>query len=339
MAMKTADIRQVAERAGVSVGTVSNVLNRPDTVAELTRNSVLAAIEELGYVRNGSASRLRSARSKIVGLVVLDTGNPFFTELARGAEEALERRGYSVVLCNSDGSAKRQERHLQFLDEQRVAGILITPVDPKRDRRTFERMRARGLSVVLVDEAADSATACSVAVDDLRGGELAGNHLIDIGRRRIVFIGGPTSVRQSEDRCAGLRRAVEHHSRGSEVSVDVVRVQALNGRSAHGAIGEVLGYKPDAIFCANDTVALGVLLGLFENGRSVPDDIALVGFDDIEFARLAAVPLTSVRQPAAQMGDAAASLLIAEAAQDRDHRHQKITFSPELVVRRSTTGA
>ncbi len=338
MAMKTADIRQVAELAGVSVGTVSNVLNRPDSVAELTRNSVLAAIEELGYVRNGSASRLRSARSQIVGLVVLDTGNPFFAEVARGAEEALERRGYSVVLCNSDGSAKRQQRHLQFLDEQRVAGILITPVDPKRDRHTFERMRARGMSIVLVDEAADSGTACSVAVDDLRGGELAGNHLIDIGRRRIVFIGA-TSVRQSEDRCSGLRRAVEHHNRGAEVSVDVVRVPALNGRSGHAAIGEVLGYKPDAIFCANDTVALGVLLGLFENGRSVPDEIALVGFDDIEFARLAAVPLTSVRQPAAQIGDAAASLLISESAQDRDHRHQKITFSPELIVRRSTTGA
>jgi LacI family transcriptional regulator len=154
-----------------------------------------------------------------------------------------------------------------------------------------------------------------------------------------VFVGGPSSVRQSEDRCAGLRRAVDRHNGAEQISVDVVRVQALNGRSAHGAIDEVLGHEPDAVFCANDTMALGVLLGLFERGRTVPDDIALVGFDDIEFARLAAVPLTSVRQPAAQMGDAAASLLIAEYAQDRDHRHQKITFSPELIVRRSTTGA
>ena len=337
MTRKSADIRDVAARAGVSFGTVSNVLNRPDAVSDATRAVVLSAIEELGYIRNGSASRLRSTHSKIVGLVVLDAGNPFFTDVARGAEAALERRGYSVVLCNSDGSPQRQQRHLRFLDEQRVAGILITPVDPSRDRREIERLRSRGLAVVLVDEDADSATACSVAVDDLRGGELAGEHLLEIGKRRIVFVGGPSSVRQSEDRCAGLRRAVERHSDGG-ASIDVVRVEALNGRTAHAAMEHILSHRPDAVFCANDTMALGVLRGLFECGLAVPDDIALVGYDDIEFARLAAVPLTSVRQPASQMGDTAASLLIEECTVRADHRHQKITFSPELIVRRSTGG-
>lgn len=335
MGKKAADIRQVAERAGVSVGTVSNVLNRPDTVAEATLQAVQHAIDELGYVRNGSASRLRSARSNIVGLVVLDAANPFFTEVARGAEEELARQGYAVVICNSDGSMQRQDQHLRFLVEQRVAGVLITPVDPVQSMPTFERIRGRGSAVVFVDENDSDQTACSVAVDDAHGGELAGRHLLEIGRRRIVFVGGPDSVRQSEDRLAGLRRAVDT---SGEATVEVVRVDALNGRSAHAVTDIVLGHDPDAVFCANDTMALGVLRGLFERGRSVPDDVALIGFDDIEFAQLAAVPLTSVRQPAAQIGQTAAALLLEECRHPDEHAHQRINFTPELVIRRSTAG-
>jgi LacI family transcriptional regulator len=336
MGKQSADIRQVAALAGVSVGTVSNVLNRPEAVAEPTLQAVLRAIDELGYVRNGSASRLRSARSNIVGLVVLDAANPFFAEVARGAEEELERQGFSVVICNSDGSLERQERHLRFLDEQRVAGVLITPADPERAAPSFERIRKRGLSVVLVDENDVDNSSCSVAVDDIRGGELAGTHLLDHGRRRIVFLGGATSVRQSEDRLSGLRGVAARHA---DAAVEVVRVATLNGRTAYGVVDDILALGPDAVFCANDMMALGVLRGLFERGHSVPDDIALVGFDDIEFAQLAAVPLTSVRQPAAQIGQTAAGLLLDECRNRDGHTHQRVSFTPELIVRRSTVGA
>ncbi|MDY7100370.1 MAG: LacI family DNA-binding transcriptional regulator [Actinomycetota bacterium] len=335
MARGAADIRQVAALAGVSVGTVSNVLNRPDMVGATTRRAVLRAIDELGYVRNGSAARLRSARSDIVGLVVLDAANPFFTEVARGAEEELVRRGLSAVVCNSAGSIERQDRHLRFLDEQRVAGVLITPVDPHNAAPGLARLRERGLSVVLVDEDDADRASCSVAVDDARGGELAGAHLLGLGRRRLVFVGGPGSVRQSEDRLAGLRRAAAGHP---GVVVEVVRVAALDGRSAHAVIDRVLAHEPDAVFCANDTMALGILRGLFERGRSVPDDVALVGFDDIEFAQLAAVPLTSVRQPAEQIGRAGAELLLDECSDPDEHSHRHVDFTPELVVRRSTVG-
>jgi LacI family transcriptional regulator len=327
------DIRKVAAHAGVSVGTVSNVLNRPDAVAEPTLQTVLAAIDELGYVRNGSASRLRSARSNIVGLVVLDAANPFFTEVARGAEEELAAQGYAVVVCNSAGSADRQDRHLHFLDEQRVAGVLITPTGLPNAKSLLQRMRGRGMSIALVDESDADQSSCSVAVDDIRGGELVGRHLLEVGRHRIVFVGGPTSVRQSEDRLLGLRRATETIS-GTDV--DVVRIDKLDGRSAYAVVDEVLIHSPDAVFCANDIAALGILRGLFERGRSVPDDVALVGFDDIEFADLAAVPLTTVRQPAAQMGQTAATLLLDELRND-EHVHQRVNFSPELVVRRSTS--
>lgn len=338
MAREAVNIKEVALRAGVSVGTVSNVLNRPQAVAEPTRLTVQSAIDELGFVRNGSASRLRSTRSHVVGLVVHDIANPFFTEVACGAEQALELRGYTVMLCNSGDSVERQERHLQFLAEQRVAGVLITPVDPDRDRRVLERLRKRGLAVVLVDESASSEHACSVAVDDVRGGELAGEHLLAIGRRRIVYVTGPAGLRQSRDRGVGLRRAIraDVDRETNEATLDVVEVPTLNGRAGHAAVAEIMAHRPDAVFCANDMLALGVLRGLFEAGVSVPDDVALVGYDDIEFAQLAAVPLTSIRQPAGPIGETAAGLLADECSDDAGHVHQRITFSPELVLRRST---
>jgi LacI family transcriptional regulator len=237
------DIRKVAARAGVSVGTVSNVLNRPDAVAEPTLQTVLAAIDELRCVRNGSASRLRSARSNIVGLVVLDAGNPFFTEVARGAEEELAGQGYAVVVCNSAGSADRQDRHLHFLDEQRVAGVLITPTGRPNAKSLLQRMRGRGMSIALVDESDADQSSCSVAV------------------------GGPTSVRQSEDRLLGLRRATETIS---GTTVDVVRIDKLDGRSAYAVVDEVLIHSPDAVFCANEVAALGILPGCSNEGDRSP---------------------------------------------------------------------
>ena len=188
MARKAVSIKEVALRAGVSVGTVSNVLNRPDSVAEPTRLAVVAAIDELGFVRNGSASRLRSTRSHVVGLVVHDIGNPFFAEVARGAEQALELRGYSVMLCNSAATPERQQRHLHFLEEQRVAGVLLTPVDPSRSpsgaRATapldqlgqVEPLAREGVGALTADRA-DDVRRCAAA--DQRGERILGGVVVD----------------------------------------------------------------------------------------------------------------------------------------------------------------
>ncbi len=322
-----AGIREVAVRAGVSVGTVSNVLNRPAQVGPATRSRVELAMRELGFVRNASASALRAGRSHALGLVVLDIGNPFFTELAGGVEEAAAEGGFAVLLCNSDGSVARQSTHVRFLEEQRVDGVLVTPV--AADLRELDAVRARGTSVVLLDEPGPT-DHCSVAVDDVRGGELAGEHLHATGRRRIAYVTGPPTIRQAADRGIGLRRAVGHE-------VSEVTVPALTGAGGLGATAEVLAHRPDAVFCANDVVALGLLRGLLEAGVSVPDDVALVGYDDIEFAATAAVPLTSVRQPARELGRTAARLLFEEISGDPSHVHQQVLFVPELVVRRSTS--
>jgi LacI family transcriptional regulator len=322
---RPAGIKAVAERALVSVGTVSNVLNRPDQVAAPTRAKVEAAMRELGFVRNSSAGSLRAGRSHALGLVVLDIGNPFFTDVARGVEQAAAEQGYAVLLCNSDGSPARQATHLRFLEEHRVDGVLLTPADSDLDR--VRELEARGTSVVLVDEAAQP-DRCSAAVDDVRGGRLVGEHLLSLGRERVAYVTGPDSIRQCADRGRGLEE--------TGLRVRRVEIDALTGAAGYAAATRLT--RADAVFCANDVVALGVLRALLERGVRVPDDVALVGYDDIEFAATAAVPLTSIRQPALQLGRTAATMLLEEISAAAEHAHQQVLFTPELVTRRSTGG-
>src|SRR5437763_650347 len=206
MMSSISSIREVAKRAGVSLGTVSNVLNRPEIVAEETRRRVQLAIEEVGFVRNGSARQLRAGYSQFIGLVMLDVANPFFTEVARGAEDVAHAADYIVVLCNADDSLEKESHYLQVLEEQRARGILITPV--QSDASYLQRLRQRGITVVLLDRPSRMKDLCSVSVDDVRGGELAAVHLLEQGHERIGFVHGPLSIRQCADRRRGMRRAV-----------------------------------------------------------------------------------------------------------------------------------
>ncbi|HWM16700.1 MAG TPA: LacI family DNA-binding transcriptional regulator [Microbacterium sp.] len=330
-----ANIRDVAVRAGVSVGTVSNVLNHREKVSPDAALRVRAAIEELGYVRNDAARQLRAGRSTTVGLVVLDVRNPFFTELARGAEHEAARHGLSVILGNSDEDVAREATYLDLFEEQRVRGVLISPYREIGAR--LRRLRERGTPTVLVDRRSDDAVFSSVSVDDELGGRLAAQHLIEGGRSRILFTGGPFDIRQIIDRLAGARRAVDATT---GVTLDVLPTPAssvADGREAGETIARRRASdRPDAVFAANDLVALGVLQGLLaEPGIRVPEDIAIVGFDDIDFAAAAVVPLSSVRQPSQLMGETALRILLDEIA-DPDRPTEQVVFEPELVVRRSS---
>ncbi|GAB3858363.1 LacI family DNA-binding transcriptional regulator [Dactylosporangium cerinum] len=324
----TTGIKEVARRAGVSIGTVSNVLNRPELVASSTRQRVLDAITELGYVRNDSARQLRAGHSRQIALVVLDVTNPFFTDVVRGAEAAAEEHGVMVVVCNSGEDAGREQRHLDLLEEQRVRGVLITPVDESPNSR-LELLIQRGTPVVLVDRGSGRHSRCSVAVDDLLGGRLAGEHLVEQGHERITFVGGPATITQVRDRHAGIVEAVQGRAELSVVSTANLTVAA--GRAAAAEIDDAT-----AVFCANDLVALGVLQGLTHRGIRVPQDVAIVGYDDIEFAAAAAVPLSSVRQPREQLGRTATALLLEEIEDDGRHEHRHVVFQPELIVRESS---
>jgi LacI family transcriptional regulator len=330
-------IRDVAARARVSVGTASNVLNRPELVAPETRRRVDEAIVALNFVRNESARDLRVMSSRTIGLIVLDVSNPFFTDVARGVEEAVTAAGLAVFLCNSDQSASRERRYLDLLEERRVQGILITPVRGVTER--LRSLRGRGTSVVLLDRWSSTPTFCSVSVADVAGGMMAAAHLIEQGHRSIAFVGGPLDISQVRDRLEGARRAVLEAGFPAD-ALTVLETPHLNvgsGRVAGAQIAEMTASRrPTAAFCANDLLALGVLQEMTRRGVSVPDSLAIVGYDDIDFAAASAVPLSSVRQPREQLGRAAAELLIEEAAGDPRHAHRQLIFEPELVVRESS---
>jgi LacI family transcriptional regulator len=331
-------IREVAAHAGVSLGTVSNVLNRPDIVAQSTRARVHAAIKALGFVRNESARQLRAGRSRMIGLVVLDVANPFFTDVARGVEHEASAAGLSVILCNSDDQLSKETRYLELLEEHRVQGILITPVVGADER--LAQLQQRGTPVILVDSRSPADGQCSVAVDDVLGGEVAVSHLLGCGHERIAYVGGPLGYRQVADRREGAIRALQHVGK-DEDDLLIIETAALNvsaGQQAGSVIGDLPGpQRPTAAFCANDLIALGLLQEMTRRQIKVPDDLAIVGYDDIEFAAAAAVPLSSVRQPRQQLGRTAAQLLLDEAVGADEHQHRQVIFQPELVVRLSSS--
>ncbi|MEJ6488846.1 LacI family DNA-binding transcriptional regulator [Leucobacter sp. USCH14] len=331
-----ASIRDVAREAGVSVGTVSNVLNRPEIVAAATVTRVTQAIEQLGFVRNDAARQLRAGRSTSFGLVVLDTRNPFFMDLAYGAQRRAIDDGYTVLMGGSDDSPEREHSILEMFEEHRVAGVLISPVDT--DLTQLWKLRHAGIPVVLVDRGSSDRSFSSVSVDDVEGGRIAARHLLEQGRRRIAFVGGPIGIKQVSDRLNGARSVV---AEVADATLEVRETQALSVLEGRRIAEEILALpadrRPDAVFAANDLLAMGVLQAFVMTGSlRVPEDIALIGYDDIDFASAAVVPITSVRQPAVEIGATAVGLLLTEAQAGADATREQIEFTPELVVRAST---
>ena len=328
-------IKDVAREAGVSIGTVSNVLNRPEAVSADRRRRVLQVIDDLGYVRNDVARQLKAGRSRTVGLVVQDSANPFYNEIALGAETAAEKLGQAVIIGNAGQSPDRENLYLDLFEEQRVRGVLVTPQTPERSR--IETLRARGIPVVLVDEHAPPSRYCSLAVDDVEGGRMAVEHLLAGGARRIAFVGGPATLHQVVDRHAGAEQAVAQVPGASLEAVPTDALTVLEGRRAGAAmLSRPAARRPEAVFAANDLLGLGLLQAfVFTHRLRVPEDIALIGYDDIDFATSAVVPLSSIRQPSRLMGRTAVELLEDEVA-DSEHRHRHVSFPPELVVRDST---
>jgi LacI family transcriptional regulator len=336
---RSAGVKDVAAAAGVSLGTVSNVLNRPERVSESTRLRVEEAMRNLGFVRNESARQLRAGHSSALAYVMLDATNPFFTDVAQGIEQAAEQRDLSLFLCNSDNRGDRERAYLRRLQQQRVMGVLITPVDPSDP--TLDEISEQGTPLVIVDRVGNTRTHCSVAVDDVLGGRLAVGHLLELGHERIAFVGGPHTLGQVRDRLSGARQAMEKNGRPTDdlTVFDVAALSVSDGRNAGQRIaGMMKDIRPTAAFCANDLVALGLLQQCVALGIRVPDDLAIVGYDDIDFAAAAAVPLTSVRQPRRELGRRAAELLFDEVT-DPDHQHMQVLFTPDLVARASSMGA
>ncbi|HWU47658.1 MAG TPA: LacI family DNA-binding transcriptional regulator [Humibacter sp.] len=334
--MASASVKDVAALARVSIGTVSNVLNRPEIVAPETVERVTLAMQKLSYVRNEAARQLRVGHSRALGLVTLSGSNPFFTELTTAAEDCAAAAGYSVIAGNSNERKDREAGYLNLFEELRVRGVLISPVGNVVPR--LRRMRERGIPGVLVDRVSSDLSFSSVSVDDVAGGELAVTHLIESGRSRIAFVGGPTGIRQVSDRLKGAQQAIAAHpGAGLEViTLDGLSVQE-GIRAGTEFVERPRSHRPDAIFAANDLLAIGLLQAIFMQGHlAIPQEIALVGYDDILFAGASVVPLTSVRQPSGLIGETAVTILLEE-AEDADLEPRQVVYQPELVIRASSS--
>lgn len=321
-------ISDVATHAGVSVGTVSNVVNRPDRVTEATRIRVREAIKTLGWVPNGSAATLRAGQATLVGLIVPDIRNPFFTEVARGAEDMAAANGEAIVICNTDWLLSDERRALEALARQRVRGIIINPAG--EDERYLEWLSDRGIALVLLDHRRSAGHVSSVVVDDVLGGRLAGEHLLQLGHRRIALVNGPISIPQCEDRRLGLLEAMSAAGLDQERDLIEIDVEAMDAPSGLAAVEELFGeLAPTAVFCANDLLAIGVIRGLRLRRLRAPDDVAVVGYDDVELAAMTDPPLTTVHQPSYELGGTAYELL-------RGGEPEQRLFSPHLVRRESS---
>lgn len=331
-------MKDVAALAQVSVGTISNVLNKPDLVAPETRQRVLDAIDKLGWVRNESARQLRAGRSASIGLVVMDIANPFFSDMARGVEEIAAARGCSVLLSDSAHDAGRERAALDLFQQLRVRGVILAPVAHSPDADLARRL---DMPVVLADRYAAYQDVCTVSVDDFAGGQLAAAHLLERGHRRLAVVGGTADIPQVRERRDGAGRAVLLGSaEATLLTLSTDRLDIAAGRTA----AETLLAMPDTerptgVFALNDLVAIGLLQGLVRRGVAVPEEISIVGYDDIEFAEAAAVPLSSVAQPRVDLGRRAAALLfdeIDEIEGGQPHRHTQERFTPTLRVRASS---
>lgn len=334
----TVTIKEVAARADVSPGTVSNVLNRPERVAAPTRDRVHAAIRETGYVRNAAASRLRSLDNRAIGILVNDVSNFVHSAIVKGAQHAVEAGGFMAMLCDGDRDVPRTMQQIDFLEAQRVAGVLATGSTIPGVGERLEVLRRRGVALVLVDAQSADPEECSVALDDARGGVIVGEHLLSLGRRRITVVTTELTFKPFDDRVAGIQQAVAASSHASDVEVDVVSIPAKDFENGRPAADAVVANRSDALFCVNDHIAFGAMRELLARGVRIPDDVALIGYDNSEFCTVSAVRLSSVHQPAQLVGETAARLLIQECSGE-EHAHEHVLFQPELIARESTLGS
>lgn len=330
--MSRPGIREVAAHAGVAIGTVSTYLNHPDRVSVKTAQRIGAAIEQIGFVPNSAGRQLRLGVSSVIGYLSPDVGNPHFAEIADEVERRAAELGVTVFFANSHGDRAREDAYLAAYEQQQVRGLLVASFEKIEDRLAV--MRERGTPSVLVGQEARTPTQPSVSIDDVSGGRQAMGHLVEIGCRRPAFVGGPGGVRQVADRLAGARAVAA--AAGANLEVIDVAGRTLEAGRAVGAqlVARPAGDRPDGIFAANDVLALGILQALASGGLGVPRDVALVGYDDNEFAEASLIPLTSVRARHEDFGATAVDLLFDVIDGNLVDPHR--VFAPELIVRDST---
>jgi len=327
-------MRQIAERADVSIGTVSHVVNHSARVRPKLRERVLEAIRSLGFQPSALAQGLRTNRTRMLGMIIPDITNPFFPGVVRGAEDVAFKHSYRVILCNTDNDPAKESLYLSELRSYRAAGLLIIPAAGS-DLASALTPGAPGIPpVVCLDRCAIGWTGDSVIVANEKGAFEATKHLIQSGHRNLAVITGPSRLANAIERLKGFRRAIRDAN--LPLPVEFVQEAAFDTRSGFQAARRLLRMlpRPTAIFACNDLMALGVLHAVHELGLRCPEDLSLVGFDNLEFCDYTSPALTSVYQPGYQLGATAGNLLL-ERINGLESRPKRLILDTELKIRSS----
>lgn len=331
-----ANIQDVAKHAGVSIATVSRVLNGSARVSAGIKKRVEDAMEALSYEPNPAARSLRRNRSRIIGLLISDIQNPFFMGLIRGVEDQALRHEYSLILCNSSESPQREQQYLDVLYAERVAGVIVVPTREHLGEETRKRFCERGIPIVAVDRRLKDKNIDAVLVDNLRGAREAVAHLVANGYRRVGVITGPQRVTTGRERLEGYRLALQ--DAGIPFDPALERHGPFNAETGRTLAEELLGLEPpiDALFVGNNLMTLGAMGAIRERNLRLPADLALVGYDDIQWAEVGPVSLTTVIQPVYELGSTAALRLFQRLQNPTMESKQEIILAPELRVRASS---
>ncbi len=324
-------IKEIAELAGVSTATVSKILNAKDQdISESTRKRVLDIVEREGYIPNGIAKSLRIKNTKTIGIIMPDVMNLFFSELARGVEDAAEKKGYSVILCNSDNKESKEEKYIQILQEKMVDGIILTASENSVKRS----LRRRKIPMVLLDrDISTDEKVGRITVDNEEGTYNATKLLIEKGCKNIGFISSNKTTKSSGQRLRGYENAILE----SKINLDKDKIFLQNYTIETGYKGTVSLLEKtniDGICCGNDLIAIGAIKALKERGIKIPQDVKVIGFDDISISKYMDPPLTTIRQPIYEMGEEAVGMLI-DVINNKEMEMSKV-LKTELIVRETT---
>jgi LacI family transcriptional regulator len=323
----------VAAKAGVSVATVSRVLNNSPHVSPTVRRKVLRVVKTLNFQPNRTAQRLRAKQSKVIGLIISDIQNPFFTSVVRGIEDIAYANGYSLVLCNSDEDPAKEKLYIAVMRAEAVAGVILASTSESNP--LVIELLDHQIPVIAIDRHIKNRKIDSALVANTQGAYAAVSHLIDLGHRCIGFIGLPLTRTPGKERFVGYQNALREH--GSSVSRQLVRIANAKQQGGHDAALELLKYQPNitALFVANNLMTLGALDAIRERGLKIPDNISIVGFDDMPWAALLQPPLTVVAQPTYELGQKAAELLL-ERLKNPTKPVSNVQLNTTLIVRGSS---
>lgn len=331
-----ANIKDVARKSRVSIATVSNVLNNVPTVSKAIRKSVEKAIKELNYKPNLVAKSLAKGRTQTIACIIPDICNPFFPELVRGATDKASQLGYNLFLGNIDNDSEKEIEYIRNFVSQGVDGIIIATSDcSDKNAERLNEIKDLGIPVVMVDRELEGLDRDLVVVDNIKCAYSAVLHLIEMGYRKIGIILGPMNTWTATQRFEGAKKALEEKN----ISQKFVYSGAFAFETGFRAMQNFLqknGKQIDAIFCANDMIAIGALKGIEQSGYRVPEDIGVIGFDDLYISSLIKPALTTIHQPTNELGTIAVNMLIERIQGQTSGIARKIILPGELVIREST---